>query len=77
MDIISSQLGVVRQIATAMGEELEKQNGMLEEVEKKVDRAGEKLENINVSMKKAVDGVRGLFTMSATLLINSLGDERR
>lgn len=55
--MISTQLGTVKEIAIAMGTELATQENMLNEVEKKVDRAAEKMDNINVSMKRTMEKV--------------------
>lgn len=40
--------------------ELTKQNQMLEEVDKKVDKAQIHMDNVNVKMKNALDGVSGI-----------------
>ena len=40
-----------------MGTELATQDNMLTEVEKKIDRAAEKMDHINVSMKRTMEKV--------------------
>lgn len=64
LDVISTQLGTVKEIAIAMGTELATQENMLNEVEKKIDRAAEKMDHINVSMKRTMEKVYPLHFFS-------------
>ena len=47
-----------------MGDEVDKQNEMLDNIEKKVDRVNTKTENLNAKMKQVLEGVSPAFPLS-------------
>lgn len=47
----------LKEIAIDMDSELKKQNGMLDSIDKKVENTQAHLSNVNLKMKKAIDGV--------------------
>ncbi|KAL7753703.1 hypothetical protein RI367_000634 [Sorochytrium milnesiophthora] len=57
LDEIAAGVGQLKQIAITMGEEVDKQNAMLDEVETKVDKVQEHMLSVNMKMKQALDGV--------------------
>ncbi len=57
LDEIAAGVAVVKQIAIQMGEELEKQNEMLDTIDTKVDKANDHVQAVNAKMKAALDGV--------------------
>ncbi|KAI9189598.1 hypothetical protein H9P43_001031 [Blastocladiella emersonii ATCC 22665] len=57
LDEISAGVQVIKQIAIQMGDELDKQNEMLDTIDAKVDKANEHVQNVNLKMKEALDGV--------------------
>ncbi|KAJ3369842.1 hypothetical protein GGF31_004914 [Allomyces arbusculus] len=57
LDEIGAGVQVLKQIAIQMGEEVDKQNEMLDKIDTKVDKAQEHLVSVNMKMKEALDGV--------------------
>ena len=57
LDHINHQVGQLKEIAINMDRELDKQNGMLDTIDKKVDTATAHIESTNKKLKNAVDGV--------------------
>jgi t-SNARE complex subunit (syntaxin) len=47
----------LKEIALDMGQELDKQNEVLDRVDVKVENALDHVDNINIQLKKALDGV--------------------
>ncbi|KAI8899126.1 hypothetical protein BC833DRAFT_586885 [Globomyces pollinis-pini] len=58
-DVQELGVGVARlkDIAIDMGQELDRQNEDLDRIDKKVDKALDHVDNINVTLKKSIDGV--------------------
>ncbi|ORZ32124.1 hypothetical protein BCR44DRAFT_1441118 [Catenaria anguillulae PL171] len=56
LDEIAAGVNVIKQIAIQMGDELDKQNEMLDNIETKVDKANEHVAAVNEKMKLALDG---------------------
>ncbi|KAI9225160.1 hypothetical protein BC828DRAFT_371701 [Blastocladiella britannica] len=54
---ISAGVAAIKQIAIQMGDELDKQNDMLDTIDAKVDKANEHVAKVNEKMKVALDGV--------------------
>lgn len=75
LDEIAAGVQVVKQIAIQMGEEVEKQNDMLTEIETKVDHAHEHVQLVNMRMKEALDGVMkgDKFLVNCVLICILLG----
>lgn len=48
---------VLKEIAINMNEELETQNQMIDQIQTKVDKAGEKLVTLNANLQKTLDKV--------------------
>jgi hypothetical protein len=70
----------LKEIAKDMGQELNKQNDMLAEIENKVDKAQEHLDNVNVKMKNMLEKVHQkiVFLHVLALFVDegaSVGDE--
>jgi t-SNARE complex subunit (syntaxin) len=57
LDEIAAGVQVIKQIAIQMGEEVEKQNDLLTNIESKVDKTNEHMMHVNIKMKEALDGV--------------------
>eukprot|EP00158_Paraphelidium_tribonemae_P002089 Partr_v1_DN25113_c0_g1_i2_m76941 putative NA len=57
LDQISNAVGQLKEVAINMDSELTKQNGMLDELDKKADKTAAHMDNVNLKMKKAVEGM--------------------
>jgi t-SNARE complex subunit (syntaxin) len=57
LEEIAAGVAVVKQIAIQMGDELEKQNEMLDTIDTKVEKANDHVQAVNAKMKAALDGV--------------------
>ncbi|KAI9145633.1 hypothetical protein BKA69DRAFT_1048758 [Paraphysoderma sedebokerense] len=57
LDEIAAGVAQLKEVAVKMGEEVDKQNAMLDDVEGKIDKAQEHLTTVNMKMKQALDGV--------------------
>lgn len=57
LDEIAAGVSVIKQIAIQMGEEVDKQNEMLTELDTKVDKVQDHMETVNDKMKTALEGI--------------------
>ena len=57
LDVIGEGVTKLKEIALDINNELDKQDETLQKIDKKADIALDHVDNINVSMKKALDGV--------------------
>ncbi|KAI3634196.1 hypothetical protein MIR68_007800 [Amoeboaphelidium protococcarum] len=57
LDTIRQNVGVLKEIAINMDQEIQKQNAMLDVIDTKVDKAQVHLDKVNMKMKQALDGV--------------------
>jgi len=75
LDNVRDGVSVLKEMATEMGKEAERQGVMLENLEIKVDKVNDELENINIRLKKALDSVRkgDRFIVDIILLVILLG----
>ena len=69
LDIIKQGVQQLNAIGTDINEELEKQSVMLEEVEQKMDRVTEKLENRNEQIKKLLEASGGATRWCPVLIL--------
>lgn len=58
LDQIRTGVGQLHEIALNMDQEIQKQNVIIDSIDRKVDIATEQMENINHKLKKAVNEVR-------------------
>jgi len=72
---VSDRVGNLKEIANAMGNEINKQGIMLDDLDAKVDKVNDELENINVRLRKALENVRkgDRFIVDIILLCILLG----
>jgi t-SNARE complex subunit (syntaxin) len=68
LDEIHANVMALKEIAIDMDSELKKQNLMLDSIDKKVENTQAHLSNVNLKMKKAVDGVI-LFNIIMKILV--------
>jgi len=75
LDNVAAGVHELREIATEMGKEAEQQGIMLDNLDAKVDRVNDQLENINVRLRKALESVRkgDRFIVDIILLCVLLG----
>jgi hypothetical protein len=75
LDGISANVNDLKEIANEMGKEISKQGVMLDDLDIKVDRVNDELENINIRLRKALDSVRkgDRFIVDIILLVILLG----
>jgi SYP7 family syntaxin len=75
LDNVKDGVGVLKEMATEMGKEAERQGVMLDNLEVKVDKVNDELENINVRLRKALENVRkgDRFIVDIILLCVLLG----
>ena len=57
LEDIGKGLEVLKEIAVNMNQELETQNQMIDEIQTKVEKAGEKLGTLNVKLQQTLDKV--------------------
>ncbi|KAI8921909.1 hypothetical protein DFJ77DRAFT_3346 [Powellomyces hirtus] len=57
LDQIGAGVARLKDLANDMGNELDRQNDVLDDIERGVDTALDRVDNLNVKMRKAVDGV--------------------
>ncbi|KAI8590743.1 hypothetical protein BDZ88DRAFT_446240 [Geranomyces variabilis] len=57
LDQIGAGVARLKDLANDMGNELDRQNDVLDDIEKGVDSALDRVDNLNVKMRKAVDGM--------------------
>ncbi|KAJ3283571.1 hypothetical protein HDU79_008954 [Rhizoclosmatium sp. JEL0117] len=77
LEVIGAGVQKLKELALNMGNELDKQNEDLEEVDKAVNKALDHVDNVNVQMRKAVDGMMAgdKFMMNCILLRMQILDE--
>jgi len=75
LDNVKDGVGVLKEMATEMGKEAERQGVMLDNLEIKVDKVNDDLENINIRLRKALENVRkgDRFIVDIILLCILLG----
>lgn len=75
LDNIKDNVGVLKEMASEMGKEAERQGVMLEDLEIKVDKVNDELENINIRLRKALESIRkgDRFIVDIILLVILLG----
>jgi uncharacterized coiled-coil DUF342 family protein len=75
LDGISSNVNDLKEIAHEMGKEINKQGVMLDDLDVKVDKVNDELENINLRLRKALDSIRkgDRFIVDIILLCILLG----
>jgi len=75
LDNVAAGVNELKEIATEMGKEANRQTGMLDDLDSKVDRVNIQLENINIRLRKALDNVRkgDRFIVDIILLCILLG----
>lgn len=75
LDNVAAGVNDLREIATEMGKEAETQGVMLENLEVRVDKVNDELENINLRLRKALENVRkgDRFIVDIILLCILLG----
>ncbi|KAJ3331278.1 hypothetical protein HDU76_003613 [Blyttiomyces sp. JEL0837] len=60
LDQIGAGVAKLKELATNMGNELDRQNEDLDEVDHKVNKALDHVDNVNVTMRRVVDGKKAL-----------------
>lgn len=75
LENISTGVNELKEMATEMGKEADKQGVMLEDLDIKVDKVNDELENINIRLRKALESVRkgDRFIVDIILLVILLG----
>jgi len=75
LDGIGEGVAQLKEIANEMGNEIGKQSTMLDDLDNKVDKVNDELENINVRLRKALESVRkgDRFIVDIILLCILLG----
>jgi len=75
IDGIGEQVGVLKQMAIEMGKEAELQGVMLDDLDRKVDKVNDQLENINIRLLKTLESIRkgDRFIVDIILLCVLLG----
>lgn len=75
LDNIALGVNDLKEMASEMGKEVSKQGVMLDDLDVKVDRVNDELENINIRLRKALDNVRkgDRFIIDIILLVILLG----
>jgi len=75
LDNVADGVNVLKEMATEMGKEAEVQGVMLDNLEVKVDKVNDDLENINIRLRKALESVRkgDRFIVDIILLCVLLG----
>lgn len=75
LDNVAAGVSNLREIALEMGKEAEAQGVMLDDLDNKVDKVNDQLENINIRLRKALESVRkgDRFIVDLILLCVLLG----
>jgi len=75
LDNVAAGVNDLKEIATEMGKEVAKQGVMLDDLDVKVDKVNDELENINIRLRKALESVRkgDRFIVDIILLCILLG----
>lgn len=75
LDNVAAGVTDLKEMASEMGKEVELQGVMLDNLDAKVDKVNDELENINIRMRKALENVRkgDKFIVDIILLIVLLG----
>ncbi|PQM37017.1 syntaxin-71 [Prunus yedoensis var. nudiflora] len=75
LDVIAEGLGTLKNMASDMNEEIDRQVPLMDEIDDKVDRANADLKNTNVRLKDTIIKLRSSrnFCIDITLLIIILG----
>jgi len=75
LDQVSTNVNDLKEIANEMNKEINKQGIMLDDLDVKVDKVNDELENINIRLRKALDSVRkgDRFIVDIILLCILLG----
>ncbi|KAI9330383.1 hypothetical protein DFJ73DRAFT_858936 [Zopfochytrium polystomum] len=70
LEVIGAGVARLKELANNMGQELDRQNEDLAEVDRKVNKALDHVDNVNIQMRKVVDGVMkgDKFMMNCILL---------
>jgi len=75
LDNVAAGVTELKEMASEMGKEAEQQGVMLDDLDIKVDKVNDQLENINIRLRKALEGVRkgDRFIVDIILLCVLLG----
>jgi len=67
--LVEDGVGVLRQMATDMGKEIELQENIIAVIDNDVDKANEQLDNINARMRKVLTGVQKADNFCITVVM--------
>jgi len=75
LDVVSDQIGGLKEIALDMGKAAEQQGVMMDDLDTKVEKVNDQLENLNTRMRKALESIRkgDRFIIDIILLCVLLG----